>query len=166
MNCEALSLTGEKEVLATAIYIIKQSLDTDSGTFVTTLRNVYELFLQTSDLLQQFEETSQFPASAAAISAYVSNELLAYRLISVPIQMSEVSNLIDFLGNYRLLTNQTFTTLTTDTLQYKEDGVNHDLSTRILQLKERITADEINMGKVATALTEESFLQSETSYTD
>ena len=85
MNCEALNLTGEKEVLATAIYIIKQSLDTDSGTFVTTLRNVYELFLQTSDLLQQFEATSQFPASAAAISAYVAHELLAYRLISVPI---------------------------------------------------------------------------------
>ena len=50
MNIEALSLTGEKEVLATAIYLIKQTLNDNSGTFETSLKNIYELFLHSDDV--------------------------------------------------------------------------------------------------------------------
>ena len=41
MNCDALSLTGEREVLATAIYLIKQTIDTDTGVFVGTHQSVF-----------------------------------------------------------------------------------------------------------------------------
>ena len=113
MNIEALSSTGEKEVLATAIYLIKQTLNDNSGTFETSLKNIYELFLHSDDLLQTFEATSQFPASAVAIAAFIANELAAYRLTTIPIEISELNNLLAFLNNYRLLTNQNFTALQT-----------------------------------------------------
>ena len=100
MNCDALSLTGEREVLATAIYLIKQTIDTDTGVFATTLRNIYTLFLQADDLLQEFEATSQSPASAAAIATYVANELQGYRLKNVDIPMDQVDNLFEHLQNY------------------------------------------------------------------
>ena len=114
MNCHALSLTGEREILATAIYIIKQTLV--DGTFETTLQNIYDIFLETANLLSTFDSTSPHPASATAIAAFLTSELVPYRRIDTPIQMSEVENLFSFLNNYRLLTNQTFSNLVCDTL--------------------------------------------------
>ena len=145
MDCDASSLTGQKRVIATSIHLLKQTLN-DTGQYDTTLENIYNLFLQVENLLQNFDASSEHPATAAAIATYLSIQLANYRRTDVLIEMDEINNLFNYLNNYRLITNQAFTAIQTNSLQYSENGINHDLATRILALEDRIQADEINMG--------------------
>ena len=162
MNCDALSLTGEREVLATAIYLIKQTIDTDTGVFATTLRNIYTLFLQADDLLQEFEATSQSPASAAAIATYVANELQGYRLKNVDIPMDQVENLFKHLQNYRLKSNQTFTALICDTLSFLLNGSRTDLASEVTTLGNQITVLEAKLKGFQVAQTGSEVAETET----
>ena len=162
MNCDALSLTGEREVLATAIYLIKQTIDTDTGVFATTLRNIYTLFLQADDLLQEFEATSQSPASAAAIATYVANELQGYRLKNVDIPMDQVENLFKHLQNYRLKSNQTFTALICDTLSFLLNGSRTDLASEVTDLGNQITVLETKLRGFQIAQTGSEVAETET----
>ena len=166
MNCHALSLTGEREILATAIYIIKQTLV--DGVHETTLQNIYDIFLESSNLLSTAEgfATSPHPASASAIAAFLTSELVPYRRIDTPIQMSEVENLFSFLNNYRLLTNQTFSNLVCDTLNYHESGQATNLATRIQGLDSRLTLDETELHALAAGLAGSDIMSSESSLTD
>ena len=96
MNCEALSLTGERNIIATAIHLLRQNSNDNTGEFETVLQNIDDVFLQTKHLLQVFDISSSHPGSAASIAAYVINLLLEYRRTDVLIQMDEVSNLFTF----------------------------------------------------------------------
>ena len=99
MNCDSLSLSGERNVFASAIFLILQTLSPTTGQYDTTLENIYDIFLQAANLLQTLDENSQHPVSASAVATWVAQQLLSYRRIDVLIQMSEVDNLLTYLNN-------------------------------------------------------------------
>ena len=124
MNCDALSLTGERNVIATSIHLLRQVMNDNTGLFDTTLEDIDVIFLQTINLLATFDETSTHPASAAAIATWIATMLNNYRRSDVLIQMSEIDNLLLFLNNYRLLTNQFFQPLKQMHYNTKKTGLN------------------------------------------
>ena len=96
MNGDALSISGEKAIIATSIHLLRQNINDNTGTFDTTLEDIDAIYLQTKNLLATFDETSNHPASASAIGAWIATVLLNYRRKDVLIQMSEVDNLLIF----------------------------------------------------------------------
>ena len=164
MDCDALSLTGEKRVIATSIHLLKQTLN-DTGQYDTTLENIYNLFLQVENLLQNFDASSEHPATAAAIATYLSIQLANYRRTDVLIEMDEINNLFNYLNNYRLITNQAFTAIQTNSLQYSENGISTDMSTRIQGLDSRVTIDEQELHVLAAGMAGSDIMQSEQSLT-
>ena len=99
MNCDSLSLSGERNVFATAIFLILQTLSPTTGQYDTSLENVYDIFLQAANLLQILDKNSQHPVSASAVATWVTQQLQNYRRIDVLIQMSEVDGLLIFFNN-------------------------------------------------------------------
>ena len=96
MNCDALSLTGERAVVASSIHLLRQIMNDTTGTFDTTLEDIDVIFLHTRDLLATFDETSNQPASAQSIATWIVAILNTYRRSNVLIQMSEIDNLLVF----------------------------------------------------------------------
>ena len=165
MNCESLSLTGEKSIIASSIHLLRQAINDETGTLETFLEDIDSIFIQTKNLLATFDENSSHPVSASAIATWLGLVLLDFRRNDVLIQMSEVDNLLTFLNNYRLLTNQNFTTIETESLQYSEGGTNHDLATRIAGLDGRLSADENELHVLAAGLAGSDIMSSEQSLT-
>ena len=131
MNCDSLNISGERNVFATAIYLLLQTQSPTTGEWDTSLQNIYDIFLQQANLLQALDPDSAHPVSAFAVAAWVQNELLSYRRTDVLIELSEINNFFQYLSNYRTLVNQSFTAITTNSLQYQEGGAATDLETRI-----------------------------------
>ena len=116
MNCDTLSLSGERNVFATAIFLLLQTQNPTSGEWNTSLENIYDIFLERTNLETTLTESSSNPVTAAAIATWVNEQLLAYRRLDTLIPMDQVANLFTYLTNYRLTTNQIFTDIVTNTL--------------------------------------------------
>ncbi len=160
MNCDSLSLSGERNVFASSIYLLLQTLSPSTGEYDTSLTNIYDIFLKVSDLLTTLDENSSHPVSSQAIASWVTTQLMNYRRTDVLLSMSEVEFLIPYFNNYRLLVNQTFTAIQTDTLSY-DSGT--DLKSRIEGIDSRLTNDESQLHSMASVLAGTDFMQSESS---
>ena len=160
MNCDALSLSGERTVIANRILLLLQTLNESTQEYDTTLEDIYSLFILASSLLQSLDSSSTAPISSTAVATWVSLQLAAYRRTDGDIEMPEVNGLLTYLNNYRLLTNNVFTSIQTQTLQYDESGPT-DLKTRIQGLDARLTADEGEMHDIAQAIAGMNFTQDE-----
>ena len=102
MNCDALSISGEKAIIATSIHLLRQIINDNTGTFDTTLENIDAIYLHTKSLLATFDETSNQPVSASAIATWIAAILNNYRRSDVLIQMSEVDNLLVFFKQLQI----------------------------------------------------------------
>ena len=91
-----LTLSGEKTIKADFIFLVRQAL-TDLGQPTTSLDNIYDVFLETANLLTQFDANSENPATAKTIAEYVTTRLSDYRRTDVQIRMDEVKDLLQFL---------------------------------------------------------------------
>ena len=132
---ETLSLSGERKILANSIHLIRQTLNENTGLYEFSLDNIDDIYLQVKNLLSVFNGNSAHPVSCNAIANHLETLLQDYRRNDVLLEMNEVNNLIEFFNNYRLISNQTFTDLSCDTLNYKQNNVATDLATKINQLK-------------------------------
>ena len=93
MNCDALSLSGERTVVANRIYLLLQTLNESTQAYDSTLEDIYELFILTSSLLQTLDASSQAAVSAQAVAAWVTQQLASYRLTATLIEIPEVNGL-------------------------------------------------------------------------
>ena len=159
-----LTLSGEKTIKADFIFLVRQAL-TDLGQPTTSLDNIYDVFLQTANLLTQFDANSENPATAKTIAEYVTTRLSDYRRTDVQIRMDEVENLLTFLSQYRLLTNHTFQGLICDTLSYLQSGTRTDLSTKITAIGDQISQLQLDLARFSIAQTGENVVQTDESYT-
>ena len=130
------------------LFLVRDHLNA-SGIYDTSLENIFDLFLQVSDLLHTFDADSDFPASASAIASFVIQELNNYRRNDVLVELSEINQFFEYLTNYRLMSNETFNNLSTQTLSYQENNQTIDLATRIQLLDQRLTSDEQNMAQLS-----------------
>ena len=160
---DALSLTGERRGVFSILFLIRDKLN-DNGTTDTSLENIYDVFLETANLLQVFNPTSEHPASALAIASYITQELLNYRRTDVLIELSEINQFFEYLSNYRLLTNQNFTALQTNTLQFKQNAVDTDLGSKITTIESQIQQLNVDLSRFAIAQTGENVVETEQSW--
>ena len=90
MDC-ALSLTGERRIIASAIFLVRQFIN-DSGDLTTILENIDDIYLQIRNVLSAFDDTSDQVVSASAIAGYVTTLLEDYRRKDVDILMAEIKD--------------------------------------------------------------------------
>ena len=95
----ARTITGEKEGIFSLLHISDGAV----------LHNALELWLKRSDVASTFENTSSFPASQAALYAWITALLQEYRRTDVPLAMTDISGLVSWISsNFRLLLDGDF----------------------------------------------------------
>ena len=101
------TFTGER--IGTFSQLFLQELTSDGS---SRLRDALELFLQRDEVKQIFDETSDLPPSCQAVAAFVLGEMSSF----LPDQDIPLGNLVTLMqwitGNFRTITNQSFTNLT------------------------------------------------------
>ena len=95
MNCEALSLSGERVGIFSKLYLLLQTLNESTQEYDTSLEDVYGLFILASNLLQAFDEGSSNPAGCVAITAYITAQLAGYRRVVDLIPMADRVHLLE-----------------------------------------------------------------------
>ena len=160
MNCDALSITGERLVVASKILLLLQTFDETSQTYATSQSDIFSIFLLISAVKSIVDSTSTDPVSSASIYTFITSMILDFRRNDVLIPMVDIENLLTFLNNYRLVSDEVFVNLQTDTLTF-DNGT--DLKTTITGLDTRLTADEAELHAMAQAMDGTDFMQSESS---
>ena len=82
------------------------------------------------------DASSDDPSSQKVVADYVGNQLALYRPLATPIPFQDVSGLVGYLANYRLISNEFY-----DTVMYLDaPGTYLDLKQKIDSLQPRKTA--------------------------
>lgn len=163
MNCEALSLSGERAIIASSIQLLLQTWNDSQQAYDTTLEDIYQLFILSSSLLQTLDASSASPVSAVAVATYLVAQLAAYRRTDVLLEMPEVNGLLAYIAQYRTLSNEVFGSLVCQSLQYGENGVFVDLAGRLAAIDSRNLSDENEMHSIAEVVGGFNFMQDEAS---
>lgn len=117
------SAFGEREGVFSVLRLVQHEVGA-SGDIESHLRDILEIFLKRVDVREIFDAASTDVAGMSAIATYIAQLLANYRLISSPLDFNDFDPPLSLmLSNYRLLTNQTFSSLVTDSLSFL-DGPN------------------------------------------
>ncbi len=91
---DALSVSGERLVVASNTLLILQTCDESTQTYATTLEDIFTILLLVSALQSAVDPASNDPVSSAAVHVFVTGLLLEYRRNDVLLEMAEVNGLL------------------------------------------------------------------------
>ena len=120
------SLSGEIRGVFSELLLRRDTVT--AGGVESELSNVLALFVLVAAVQKlALDASSDDPPSQKVVADYVGNELALYRHLATPIPFQDVSGLMAFLANYRLLSQNQF-----ESLEYRDSpGVYLDLKTKI-----------------------------------
>ena len=102
---DALSVSGERLVVASKILLVLQECNENTQAYATTIEDIFTIFLLVSALQSAVDPASTDPVTGAAVHAFVTALLLQYRRTGVRLEMPEVNGLLEFLNQCRLRTD-------------------------------------------------------------
>ncbi len=158
---DALSVSGERLVVASKIMLVLREFNEATQTYATTLEDIFDIFLLVSAIQSTVDPASSDPASSAAVHAFVTSLLLEYRRSDTLLEIPEINGLLQFLNQFRLRTDELFVNIVTDTLAFDNGTV--DLKTTIDNLDTRLTQDEAELHSMASAMAGMDFMEDQSS---